>query len=216
MQALNNYNSMNKDDYILEIGKNVLKSAAANIQNTQRLLDESFISAVKLLYITKGNIILSGIGKSGIIAKKIAATLSSTGTFSIYIHPSEAFHGDFGMINSKDTLIIFSHSGETKELLDFLRIEKKLNPKNKIIVITSKENSTISNYADITLLTHVTVENGDEDLRLIPTTSTTVTIALGDALAIALQKLKGFKIDHLFKNHPGGQIGKLRNSINKE
>lgn len=206
---------MNKDDYILEIGKNVLKIAATNIQNTQRLLDKSFINAVKLLYITKGNIILSGIGKSGIIAKKIAATLSSTGTLSIYIHPSEAFHGDFGMINSEDTLIIFSHSGETQELLDFLRIEKKLKPKNKIIVITSKENSTISNYADITLLTHVNEENDDEDLRLIPTTSTTVAIALGDALAIALQKLKGFKIDHFLKNHPGGQIGKLKNSINK-
>lgn len=92
---LNKYNFMNNNDSILQIGKNVLKTAAINLQKTQGLLDESFVDAVKLLYRTKGNIILSGIEKSGIIAKKIAATLSSTGTFSIYIHPNEAFHGDF-------------------------------------------------------------------------------------------------------------------------
>ncbi len=213
---LNKYNSMNNNGSILQIGKNVLKTAAKNIQNTQRLLDESFVNAVKLLYKTKGNIILSGIGKSGIVAKKIVATLSSTGTLSIYIHPSEAFHGDFGMINSKDTLIVFSHSGETKEILDFLRVIKNFKPRNKIIAITSKRNSTISQCADITILTHVKEENDDEDLKLSPTTSTTVTIALGDALALALQKLKGFKIDHILRNHPGGQISKSGRNFNKD
>lgn len=207
---------MNKNDPILQTGKNVLKTAAKNIQNTQRLLDESFTNAVELLYRTKGNIILSGIGKSGIVAKKIVSTLSSTGTLSIYIHPSEAFHGDFGMINPKDTLIVFSHSGETKEILDFLRVIKNFKRRNKIIVITSIRHSTISQYADITILTHVKEENDDEDLKLSPTISTTVTIALGDALALALQKLKGFKIDHILKNHPGGQIGNFRNIINKD
>lgn len=201
---------------ILQTGKNVLKIAAINLQKTQGLLDESFVHAVKLLYKTKGNIILSGIGKSGIVAKKIAATLSSTGTLSIYIHPSEAFHGDFGMINSKDTLIVFSHSGETKEILDFLRAIKNFKPRNKIIAITSRRNSTISQCADITILTHVKEESADEDLKLSPTTSTTVTIALGDALALALQKLKGFKINHFLKNHPGGQIGKFGNHINND
>lgn len=200
---------MNKNDPILQIGKNVLENAATNIQNTQRLLDESFVYAVKLLYKTKGKIILSGIGKSGIIAKKIAATLSSTGTFSVYIHPNEAFHGDFGMINSEDTLIVFSHCGETREVLDFLRVVKNLKRRNKIIAITSKGSSIISQYADITILTHVREENDDEDLKLIPTTSTTVTIALGDALTMALLKLKGLKIDDFLKNHPGGQASKL-------
>lgn len=203
---------MNKNVLILQVGKNVLKVAATNIQNTQRLLDESFVNAVKLLYKTKGNIILSGIGKSGIVARKIAATLSCTGTLSIYIHPNDAFHGDFGMINSKDTLIVVSHSGETKEILDFLRIVNNLKPRNKIIAITSRANSTISKCADITVLTHVKKETDDEDLILIPTTSTTVTLVLGDALAMALQKLKGFKIDHVLENHPGGQIGKLSNN----
>lgn len=207
---------MNKNGSILQIGKNVLEIAATNIQNTQRLLDESFVHAVKLLYKTKGKIILSGIGKSGIIAKKIAATLSSTGTFSIYIHPNEAFHGDFGMIKSEDTLIVFSHSGETMEVIDFLRIVKNLKLKNKILAITAKENSNIAQYADITILTHVGEENNIEDLGLVPTTSTTVALALGDALALALQKLKGFKIDHILKNHPGGQVGKFRNNINKD
>lgn len=199
---------MNKNDPILQIGKNVLEITATNIQNTQRLLDESFVNAVKLLYRTKGNIILSGIGKSGIIAKKIAATLSSTGTLSIYIHPNEAFHGDFGIIKSEDTLIVISHCGETKEVLDFLRVVKNFKQRNKIIAITSRGNSIISQYADIAILTHVKEENNDEDLKLIPITSTTVTIALGDALVMALLKLKGFKIDDFLKNHPGGQVSR--------
>lgn len=203
---------MNNDDLILKVGKNVLKTAIRNLQKAESTLDESFINAVKLLYRTKGNIILSGIGKSGIIAKKIASTLSSTGTFSIYIHPNEAFHGDFGMINSEDSLIVFSHSGETTEIIDFLRVIKNLKPKNKILAITSQIGSTISQYADVTILTHVKEENHDEDLKLIPTTSTTITLVLGDALILALQKLKGFQMKHFLKNHPGGEIGKTLTS----
>lgn len=112
------------------------------------------------------------------------------------------------MIKPEDTLIVFSHCGETKEVLDFLHVVKTLKRRNKIIVITSGGNSIISQYADITILTHVKEENDDEDLKLIPTTSTTVAIALGDALSIALLKLKGFKIDNFLKNHPGGQASR--------
>lgn len=192
---------------ILEVGKEVLKMASQNINFTQKMLDESFVDAVKLLHKTSGNIILSGIGKSGIIAKKISATLCSTGTFSYFIYPNEAFHGDFGMIKPGDTLIVISHSGETKELLLFLDTLKKYKFENKIIAITSKNDSIITRYADIILQTHVIKESHDEDMKLIPTTSTTVTLALGDALTIALQKLKGFKLKHFYKYHPGGKIG---------
>lgn len=204
---------MCKNTLILQIGKDVLKTASINIRYTEKMLDDSFVDAVKLLYKTKGNIILSGIGKSGIIAKKITATLCSTGTFSCFIHPNEAFHGDFGMIKPQDTIIVFTHSGETKEILAFLRIIKSKKYDNKVIAITSKKESSIEKYVDIVLQTHVIKESDDEDVRLIPTTSTTVTLALGDALAIALQKLKGFKIEHFFQYHPGGQIGVELTSI---
>lgn len=208
---------MTKKDQILQVGKDILKMASININHTQEMLDESFIDAVELLNNTSGKIILSGIGKSGIIAKKITATLCSTGTFSYFIHPNEAFHGDFGMIKPDDTIIVFTHSGETKELISFLEIIKGSKFGNKVIAITSKNNSKIVKFADIILQTHVVKESDDEDIKLIPTTSTTVTLALGDALAIALQKLKGFKIEHFYKYHPGGKIGsELRMIINEK
>lgn len=112
------------------------------------------------------------------------------------------------MIKSEDTLIVFSNSGETVEVIDFLRVVRNLKLNNKVLAITASEDSTISQYADITILTHVNEENNDEDFKLVPTTSTTVALVLGDALTIALQKLKGFKINHFLKNHPGGQIGR--------
>lgn len=199
--------SINKQQ-ILEAGKDVLKMAAENIAYTESMLDESFCEAVTILHNTKGSIIVSGIGKSGIIAKKIAATFSSSGIFSCYVNPNDAFHGDFGMIKPEDTLLIFSHSGETEELLRFLSVVRKLNGNNKIIAITAKNDSTLALTADVVVLTHVVKENNDEDFRYIPTTSTTVTLALGDALAIALQKLKGFKSIHFLRFHPGGNISK--------
>lgn len=204
---------MINNEEIIQAGKDVLKIAAENISYTEQLLGESFCDAVKILHATKGNIIVSGIGKSGIIAKKIAATLSSTGTFSYFIHPSEAFHGDFGMIKQEDTILLFSHSGETEELLKFLHVIRKLHGNNKIITITAKENSTLALTADAIILTHVKKENHDNDFKYIPTTSTTVTLALGDALAIALQKLKGFKVTHFFRFHPGGDIGKTAKKL---
>lgn len=198
---------MDEDYNILKVGKDVLKLSAESITATQKKLDESFCKAVSILHETKGNIILSGIGKSGIIAKKIAATLSSTGTFSCYVHPGDAFHGDFGMIKPKDTLLVFSHSGETEELLKFLGVVKKLYGNNKIIAVTANGNSALAHIADVAVLTYVTKESLDEDFQFIPTTSTTVTLAVGDALAIALQKIKGFKITHFLTSHPGGNVG---------
>lgn len=199
---------MSKKHQILKVGKDVLKIAVENITYVEQLLGESFCEAVNILHNTKGNIIVSGIGKMGIIAKKTAATLSSTSTFSYYIHPNDAFHGDFGMIKPEDTLLMFSHSGETEELLNFLSMVRKLYRNNKIIAITAKNDSTLALTADVAVLTHVAKENNDKDFKYIPTTSTTVTLALGDALVIALLKLKGFKITHFLKFHPGGELGK--------
>lgn len=199
---------MNRKSLILKVGKDVLQMASDNIKQSQESLGDEFFEAVDALYNTKGHIVVSGIGKSGIIAKKIAATLSSTGTFSYYMHPNEAFHGDFGLIKPEDTILIFSHSGETEELIRYLAVIKDLHSGNKIITITSGINSTLALCSDITLYTHVAVENNDDDFKLIPTTSTTVTLAMGDAVAIALQKVKGFKISHFLKYHPGGNIGK--------
>jgi arabinose-5-phosphate isomerase len=199
---------MNRKSLILKVGKDVLKTAADNITRSQEMLGDAFYEAVELLYNTKGHIVVSGIGKSGIIAKKIAATLSSTGTFSYYMHPNEAFHGDFGLIKAEDTILIFSHSGETEELIRFLAVIKDLHKENKIITITSGVNSSLALCSDISLYTHVAKENDDNDFKLIPTTSTTVTLAIGDAIAISLQKIKGFKMSHFLKYHPGGNIGK--------
>lgn len=199
---------MDSKSLILKVGKDVLKLAADNIRHSRETLGETFYEAVMTLYNTKGHIVVSGIGKSGIIAKKIAATLSSTGTFSYYMHPNEAFHGDFGLIKPYDTILIFSHSGETEELIRYLAVIKDLHSTVKIVTITSGLNSTLALYSDITVYTHVSIENHDDNFRLIPTTSTTVTLAMGDAIAIALQKIKGFRISHFLKYHPGGNIGK--------
>jgi arabinose-5-phosphate isomerase len=206
---------MSDADEIIQIGKDVLKLAADSISLNEQSLGESFLSAVHMLHRTNGSIIVCGIGKSGIVAKKLAATLSSTGTPSYFIHPVEAFHGDFGMIKPGDTLIMLSHSGETDELIRFLKVVRNLHSQNKVLTITAKNNSTLAIASDAVVLTHVVIENHNEDCRRIPTTSTTVTLAIGDAIAIALQRLKGFKAADFLQLHPGGNIGKTAESTIK-
>jgi len=193
-------------NYILGIGKSVLKIASKSIDFVHESLDDSFVEAVKLLYNTKGNIVLSGIGKSGIIGKKIVATLQSTGIPSSFVHPVDALHGDLGMIKPEDTVIVISNSGETEELVTFVKIIKSANFGNRIITISSNNNSSIAKCSDIVLQTHVKTENEEENFRLIPTTSTTVTLSLSDALVIALLKKKNFQIKNFYRNHPGGKI----------
>jgi arabinose-5-phosphate isomerase len=201
------------DDGIIQTGRDVLRIAAENISNAERSLGAPFRDAVYALHRTKGSIVVCGIGKSGIIAKKVSATLSSTGTRSCFIHPSEAFHGDFGIIEPEDTLILFSHSGETAELIKFLNVVRNLHEKNTVITITAKSNSTLALNSDLVVLTHVSKENHDDELKHMPTTSTTVTLALGDALALSVQKLRGFKAEHFFRFHPGGNIGKIASEV---
>ncbi|QQG46320.1 MAG: SIS domain-containing protein [Candidatus Niyogibacteria bacterium] len=192
---------------VLQIGKEVLKNESGAIQVVGKKLGSSFVKAVELLYRAKGKIVLAGIGKSGIVARKIAATLSSTGTFSLFVHPVEALHGDFGMLGKDDVIIIISNSGGTPEVINFANIVKKFG--NKIIAITSGEKSALGKFADIILLTHVREEACKicTTFNLAPTTSSLVESALGDAISSALQEMKGFKQEHFAKFHPGGTLG---------
>lgn len=166
-------------------------------------LDENFVKAVELLLNTKGRVVLTGVGKSGLICKKIAATLSSTGTPSFYLHPTDAAHGDLGMLRGEDTVIAVSHSGETPELLSIIPLIKSFGI--PVIGITSSLNSTLARLSDVVL--DLKVKKEACPYNLAPTTSTTATLALGDAIAITLMKLKGFSSSDFARLHPGGKLG---------
>lgn len=170
----------------------------------KKKLDSSFSESCKILLACKGKVVVSGMGKSGHIANKIAATLASTGTPAFFMHPAEANHGDFGMLSKDDVLIAISNSGETAELIGLLPAVKRLNI--PIIAITNNALSSLPKFASQTLLLHVDKEACS--LGLAPTTSTTATLVLGDALAIALLEAKGFTAEDFAFSHPGGALGK--------
>lgn len=207
--------SMQQSNSILTVGRNILDIESKGIALVRDNLDQSFVDAVSLLYNTQGTIIVTGIGKSGMIAKKIVATLQSTGLSSHFVHPVDAFHGDFGMIKSGDTIIVISNSGESGELITFLKVIKSSNFNNKILLISSNNKSSIATFADVVLQTHVTAENDDENAKFIPTTSITVSLSLADALIISLLKLKSFHVKDFYRNHPGGKIGEKLKMIVK-
>ena len=170
-------------------------------------VDSSFENAVEMMLYCKGRVIISGMGKSGLIGKKIAATFASTGTMSFFMHPGEAFHGDLGMIrydNTPDVLILISYSGETDEILKLIPSLKTFG--TKIIAITGETDSTLANNADIVLNASVKEEVCPNNLA--PTTSTTVAIAIGDALAVALIKARNFQPQDFARFHPGGSLGR--------
>ncbi len=188
----------------LQEAQRVLKIEAEAILELYKSLDQSFHESIELLMSTKGRVILSGIGKSGHIGNKIAATFSSTGTPAFFVHPSEASHGDLGMITSQDILIILSFSGGTAELTDMISYTKRYDI--PLIAITQKQDSLLAKAAAQTLLLPPVAEACP--MGLAPTTSTTLMLALGDALAVTLLKRKGFS-ENDFKNfHPGGRLGK--------
>lgn len=192
-------------DKILEKGKEILKQEASALLQLADELTPSFTAAVeKLKSVKEGRVVVSGIGKSGHIAHKISATLSSTGCPSFFVHPTEASHGDLGALTKADVLIAISNSGETPELQNMLEFCKQ--HAITIIAITSQKNSSLAHIADIVLLLANRGEAGS--LALAPTTSTTQTLALGDALALALLESKGFTNDDFHRLHPGGQLGK--------
>lgn len=204
---------MNSNKFILEVGKDILKTTAKHFKNCEKTLGNDFVQAVKLLKNTEGKTIFTGIGKSGIIAKKLTATLASTGKVSLFLHPSEALHGDLGIVKNNDIIICLSHSGETAEVLALVGMIKITNPSVKIISISSHKKTTLAKLSDITVATRVKTESKNPETWMIPTTSASISLALGDALIIALTELNQFKAKDFLKNHPGGEIGnQLRKS----
>jgi arabinose-5-phosphate isomerase len=188
----------------LALARKVLQTEAAAIQALVDRLGESFERAVRLLLDCRGRVIVTGMGKSGIICRKIAATLSSTGTPAFFLHPAEAIHGDLGVLQPEDVIIALSYSGETDELLRLLETIKRLGA--RMIAITGDCRSTLGQAADVALDCRVSEEACP--MNLVPTASTTAALALGDALAMTLLVAKGFSQDRFASLHPGGKIGK--------
>jgi len=186
------------------IAKRVLRMESDAIASLIPRVDANFGKIVNLLYKIKGRVIVTGMGKPGFIAQKISATLSSTGTPSLYLHPAEALHGDLGRVTREDLILALSNSGETEEIIKFLPIIKKIGV--KLVSMTGGLRSTLARFSDYVLDTSVKREACP--LGLAPTTSTTVMLALGDALALALLDKKGFKEKDFAFYHPGGILGK--------
>ena len=194
---------------IVRIGKEILEIESEAVMALAEALDENFARAVVLLSQAESRVIVTGIGKSGLVARKIAATLASCGTPSLFIHPVEAGHGDLGMIVEKDIMIVLSYSGDTREVVDLLEFVKRFGI--KLIGITGNKKSQLARYSDVVLEAKVSREA--EASGLIPTASTTAALALGDALAITLMKMKGFGQDDFAFFHPKGQAGKKLTKI---
>ncbi len=188
----------------LDLAKQVLQTEAAAILGLIPQLNGSFRRAVDLLHHCSGRVIVTGMGKSGIIAHKLSATLSSTGTPAIFLHAAEAVHGDLGVVQSGDVVIALSHSGETDELIRLLEAIRRLGA--KLIAMTGNPRSTLGQSADITLSCEVPEEACP--MNLAPTASTTAALALGDAMAMAVSRRKGFGEEHFATIHPGGRIGR--------
>ncbi|MDF2954079.1 MAG: D-arabinose 5-phosphate isomerase GutQ [Thermodesulfobacterium sp.] len=194
---------MKKEKYLLKRAKEILKTEEEGLEEISKNLDSSFIKAVDLILNIKGRVVITGVGKSGIIGRKISATLSSTGTPSFFLHPVEALHGDLGMVTPEDILLAISYSGNTLEVCELASILKKRNI--KIISFTGNLESRLAKLSDIVVNTKIPKEACP--FNLAPTTSTTATLALGDALAICLFELKGLSSEDFRKNHPGGSLG---------
>ena len=186
------------------LARKVLETEAAAILALVHRLDERFDLAVQLLRQCKGRVILTGMGKSGIICRKIAATLTSTGTAAFFLHPAEAIHGDLGVIQADDVVVALSYSGETAELLHLLETIRRLGA--KLIAITGDPTSSLAQAADVAL--DVSVAEEACPMNLVPTASTTAALAIGDALAMTLLVEKGFRQEDFANLHPGGKLGK--------
>ena len=194
---------MKKHNY-LKSGRRTIRIESKGLEKLAKTLSSDFNLVCDALFKTRGKIITLGIGKSGHIAKKVSATLSSTGSPSSFINAGEALHGDIGGINKNDSVIIFSHSGESEEIMSLIPFLKKLGC--DVFSITGSKDSFIARNSQVSLDTGISEEACPLDLA--PTTSTTVSLALGDAIAVALLEAKNFKSDDFAKSHPGGKLGK--------
>lgn len=189
---------------ILATGRATLRSEAEALNAIEATLSDEFIEAVETILACRGKLIVSGLGKSGHVARKITATLTSTGTPALFLHSAEAAHGDVGIIGKDDMILALSFSGETTEVINIVRYAKRNG--NKIIAMTGKPNSTLATEADIHLDTSVSQE--DCVINIVPTCSSTAQLAMGDALATALMEIRGFTVNNFAHFHPGGNIGK--------
>ena len=201
---------MNKSK-IKKVGQEVIKLESIALAKLSKSLDKDFIKAVELISQQNGKIIISGVGKSGNIAGKIAASFTSTGIPAIYLNPVDASHGDMGIVEKNDVLIILSNSGESHELADLINFSKK--KKIKIISITSSKKSLLSKNSDIGLV--LPPHSEADKLQTIPTTSTTMSLALGDALCCSVLSLRKFDKKSFSELHPGGKIGKKLKTLNE-
>lgn len=189
---------------VLDTARRVLRIEADAVRELADRLDGSFEEAVKLMLACRGRIVLTGLGKSGLICQKIAATLSSTGMPSLFMHPAEALHGDLGMVASGDLVLALSNSGETEEIVKLLELIRRLGA--KIIALSGDPESTLARNADAHI--HVGVSKEACSLDLVPTASTTAALAMGDALAIACYEQRGFTERDFARFHPGGRLGR--------
>lgn len=189
---------------IVTLGRRVLEMERDALADAATRLGPTFGAAVELIAGSRGRVIVAGVGKSGLIGRKIAATMTSTGTPATFVHPVEGLHGDLGIVNADDVALLLSKSGETQELLPFLEQLKRLGVRT--VAITAERDSTLARHCDVSVDASVREEACPHDLA--PTTSTTVALALGDALAVALLQHKGFQREDFARLHPGGALGK--------
>ncbi|MGB9715687.1 MAG: KpsF/GutQ family sugar-phosphate isomerase [Thermodesulfovibrionales bacterium] len=188
----------------VDIARKVLRTEAEAVSALIEKLGGNFEKAVDIIYQSKGRVVVTGMGKSGIVGKKIAATLASTGTPAFFLHPAEAIHGDLGMVTSDDIIIAISNSGETEEIIELIPFLKRFNV--KLISITGNPESSLSKSSDVTL--DVSVKEEACPFGIVPTASTTATMAMGDAIAVALLMKRGLNEQNFAFFHPGGRIGK--------
>ena len=196
--------SMSATKNYLQYAKEVFAIEAKALADLSKQLDQQFNKAVETVLKSKGRLVICGVGKSGLVGAKIAATMASTGTPSMFMHPVEAFHGDLGMLKKEDVLVAISYSGETEELLKLIPYVKAA--RIKVIAMSGNPKSTLAKHADFHL--NVKVYKEACPLELAPTSSTTATMAMGDALAVALMKARDFKPEDFAKFHPGGSLGR--------
>lgn len=189
---------------IITIARDVLVTEAKGIEEQIDKIGDDFVKAIGILKESRGKVILTGMGKSGIICRKIVSTFASTGTPSFFLHPAEAIHGDLGMVMSEDVLVALSNSGETEEILSILPALKRMGV--KIIGLVGNSDSTLSRHADVVLNVGVTQEACP--MGMAPTTSTTAALAIGDAMAVVLLREKGFSVNDFAVLHPGGVLGR--------
>ncbi|HPZ25329.1 MAG TPA: KpsF/GutQ family sugar-phosphate isomerase [Kaistella sp.] len=194
---------MNQPD-ILQLAKNAIDIEISELENLKIRLSEDFLKAVEIINSAKGKLIIVGIGKSAHVGNKIVATLNSTGTPSQFLHASEAIHGDLGVIQKTDVVLCISNSGNSPEIVNLAPFLKEYS--SALIAMTGNPNSKLAEFSDVILNTHV--EKEACPIKLAPTSSTTVQMALGDALAVCLMELNGFKENDFAKFHPGGSLGK--------